>query len=126
MVIHIRTAGSRGLRLNVESLGGQRETGRAHSRNVECVCARTEPLLRHHHSNVHGGWSTASHPPLSRYYQEEVGIFSIDPVELIAGSLPKRQRRLVEAWAELHQQELMADWETLQQGKTPVAIEPLK
>jgi hypothetical protein len=44
-------------------------------------------------------------PHFHAYYQEEVGIFSIDPVELIAGSLPKRQRRLVEAWAELHQQE---------------------
>ena len=60
------------------------------------------------------------------HYQEGVGIFSIDPVEMVAGSLPKRQRRLVEAWAELRQQELMADWETLQQGKTPAAIEPLK
>ena len=60
------------------------------------------------------------------YYQEEVGIFGIDPVELIAGALPKRQRRLVEAWAELHQQELMADWDRLQQGRTPQPIEPLK
>jgi len=31
------------------------------------------------------------------YYQEEVGIYSIDPVEMIAGSLPRRQKRLVEA-----------------------------
>ena len=60
------------------------------------------------------------------YYENEVGIFSIDPVELIAGSLPKRQRRLAEAWAELHQAELMNDWERLQQGRTPKPIEPLK
>ena len=60
------------------------------------------------------------------FYQEEVGIFSIDPVELIAGSLPKRQKRLVEAWAELHQQELLADWKTLQEGRTPAPIDPLK
>ena len=65
-------------------------------------------------------------PHFHAYYQEEVGIFSIDPVELIAGSLPKRQRRLVEAWAELHQSELAVDWEQLQQGKAPKAIEPLK
>ena len=65
-------------------------------------------------------------PHFHAYYQEEVGIFSIEPVELIAGSLPKRQRRLVEAWAELHQQELLADWQALQEGKTPEAIEPLK
>jgi len=65
-------------------------------------------------------------PHFHAYYQEDVGIFSIDPVELIAGSLPKRQRRLVEAWAELHQPELAADWQQLQQGKTPKSIEPLK
>jgi len=65
-------------------------------------------------------------PHFHGYYQNHVGIFSIHPVELVAGSLPKRQRRLVEAWAELHQAELTADWEELQQGKTPTPIEPLK
>ena len=60
------------------------------------------------------------------YYQDEVGIFSIDPVEIIAGSLPTRQRRLVEAWAELHQAELRADWQRLQEGRKPVPIEPLR
>ena len=65
-------------------------------------------------------------PHFHAYYQDEVGIFRIDPVEMIAGSLPRRQKRLVEAWAELHQNELMADWETLQSGKPPEPIEPLK
>jgi hypothetical protein len=60
------------------------------------------------------------------YYQGEVGIFSIDPVELIAGSLPMRQRRLVEAWAELRQAELTVDWQRLQEGQKPTPIEPLK
>ena len=60
------------------------------------------------------------------YYQSEVGIFSIDPVELIAGALPIRQRRLVEAWAELHQAELKADWQRLQEGRRPAPIEPLR
>jgi Domain of unknown function (DUF4160) len=36
------------------------------------------------------------------HYQDEVAIFNIDPVEIIAGSLPRRQRRLVEVWAERH------------------------
>ncbi len=60
------------------------------------------------------------------YYQDEVGIFSIDPVEMIAGSFPARQRRLVEAWAELHQSELRVDWQRLQEGRKPTPIEPLK
>lgn len=60
------------------------------------------------------------------YYQEYVAVLSIDPIELISGSLPRRQQRLVEAWAELHQHELIADWDRLQMGQTPVPIEPLK
>ena len=63
---------------------------------------------------------------LNANYQDEVGIFTIEPVELIAGSLPRRQSRLVEAWAELHQAELRADWQRLRDGETPEPIEPLK
>jgi hypothetical protein len=42
------------------------------------------------------------------------------------GALPTRQRRLVEAWAELHQQELLIDWKRLQSGQPALPIEPLK
>ena len=65
-------------------------------------------------------------PHFHAYYQDEVGIFSLDPVDLIAGSLPKRQRRLVEAWVEMHQAELLRDWELLQGGRKPLPIDPLK
>src|SRR5258706_15799431 len=53
-------------------------------------------------------------PHLHAYYQDDVAVFTLDPVELIAGSLPRRQRRLVEAWGELHQGELEAasGWST--------------
>jgi hypothetical protein len=61
----------------------------------------SEPGSRHHAAHFHA------------YYQDEVGIFGIDPIELIAGSLPRRQRRLVEGWAELHRAELRVDWERL-------------
>jgi hypothetical protein len=60
------------------------------------------------------------------YYQEHVAVVSIEPIEVISGSLPRRQQRLVEAWAELHQGELFADWERLQAGQAPFSIEPLK
>ena len=65
-------------------------------------------------------------PHFHAYYQDNAGIFGIDPVELIAGDLPRRQRRFVEAWAELHQEELRSDWATLQEGRPPKPIEPLK
>jgi Domain of unknown function (DUF4160) len=65
-------------------------------------------------------------PHFHAYYQDEVGIYNLDSLELIGGTLPKRQQRLVEAWAELHQAELLADWELLQQGKRPLPIKPLE
>lgn len=65
-------------------------------------------------------------PHFHAYYQNEVGIYSLDPIELITGALPKRQHRLVEAWAELHQAELINDWQLLQDGRKPTPILPLK
>ena len=56
---------------------------------------------------------------------EDVDVYNINPVELMAGALPKRQQRLVEAWAELHQIELLADWQLLQAGQRPLPIDPL-
>jgi Domain of unknown function (DUF4160) len=40
--------------------------------------------------------------------------------------MPQRQQRLIEAWAELHQEELLADWNLLEQGKRPAPIDPLR
>jgi hypothetical protein len=64
-------------------------------------------------------------PHFHAHYQEDEALFGFDPVDLIAGSLPRRQRRLVEAWAELHQAELAANWERLQGGQAPLPIDPL-
>ena len=38
-------------------------------------------------------------PHFHAYYQDAAAVFSIDPIELLAGELPRRQLRLVEAWA---------------------------
>ncbi len=68
----------------------------------------------------------AGAPHHSPHFQDDVAIYGVDPVELMAGSLPRRQRRLVEAWAELHQQELMDDWRHLQAGRSPLPVQPLE
>jgi hypothetical protein len=64
-------------------------------------------------------------PHFHAYYGDEVAIYSLSPIELIAGSLPRRQQRLVEAWAEIHQEELLKDWQLLQDGHPPLPIAPL-
>lgn len=65
-------------------------------------------------------------PHFHAYYQDEAAVIGVDPVDLIAGALPRRQQRLVEAWAELHQEELLADWARLQSGQVLLPIAPLE
>jgi hypothetical protein len=65
-------------------------------------------------------------PHFHAYYQDAAAIYDIDQLEMITGNLPRRQQRLVEAWAELHQQELREDWERLQGGQRPLPIDPLR
>jgi len=83
------------------------------------------PVFWNHHPDVHGGGGPHHLPHFRAYYQEEAAVFGLEPIELIAGSLPRRQQRLVEAWAELHQTELIDDWQRLQSGMAPLPIEPL-
>ncbi len=59
-------------------------------------------------------------------YQEFEASFSIEEIDMIAGEFPTKHRRLVEAWAELHQDELLAAWNLLQSGELPNKINPLK
>ncbi|GIV81295.1 MAG: hypothetical protein KatS3mg051_0649 [Anaerolineae bacterium] len=73
-----------------------------------------EPGAPHHRPHFHA------------YYQNHTAVFGIDPVEMLSGELPSRQRRLVEAWEELHQGELAENWERLQAGQMPYKIAPLR
>ena len=59
-------------------------------------------------------------------YQEFKAVFAIDPIECIGGSLPRTQQRLVEAWAEIHHDELRHDWTLLHSGRPALKIEPLR
>jgi len=65
-------------------------------------------------------------PHFHAYYRDGVAVYGIQPVELISGDLPKRQQRLIEAWAELHQDALLEDWRRLQAGQPPQPIAPLQ
>jgi hypothetical protein len=50
----------------------------------------------------------------------------IDNLEVIDSTLGRRQLRLVLAWAELHQEELAANWRRARAGETLAEIEPLR
>lgn len=65
-------------------------------------------------------------PHIHVYYQEYKAIINIINCEIIGGELPSKQQRLVLAWIEIHNEELIADWNLCQNGEKPFSIEPLK
>ena len=46
--------------------------------------------------------------------------------ELLAGSLPVKQLKLVQAWAAIHEEELYSAWNNAVQGEEPKKIKPLE
>jgi Domain of unknown function (DUF4160) len=51
---------------------------------------------------------------------------SIEDAAVLAGSLPKAKLRLVQAWIEIHRDELMADWNLALEGQPLFPIQPLR
>jgi len=65
-------------------------------------------------------------PHVHVYYQEHKAILDINKGEITDGNLPSRQSKLVLAWAELHKDELIADWNLAANGELPFKIDPLR
>ena len=73
-------------------------------------------------------FAPGEHPPphFHVYYNEYKASVDIRTCEVIEGELPKRQSKLAVAWAELHQEELLNDWNLVMSGKEPFKIQPLQ
>ncbi|OHB69032.1 MAG: hypothetical protein A2W23_02390 [Planctomycetes bacterium RBG_16_43_13] len=65
-------------------------------------------------------------PHFHAYYQDYKAVVDITTCDIIDGNLPSKQAKLVLAWAELHKDELAADWVLASKGELPFKIEPLK
>ncbi len=64
-------------------------------------------------------------PHIHARYGEHRATLSIATGDVLAGSLPKTQLRLVQAWVELRRTELENDWQLLITGRAPNKISPL-
>jgi len=64
-------------------------------------------------------------PHIHAKYAEFEASVKIEDGEILAGELPRKQLRLVQAWIELHRDELEADWELASAGENPYKISPL-
>jgi len=65
-------------------------------------------------------------PHIHAKYQGETSSLSILDGELLSGRLPTPKTRLVQAWIEIHREELMANWDLAVTGAHPFQIEPLR
>lgn len=64
-------------------------------------------------------------PHFHARYGEHSATFSIETGDILAGSRPKAQMRLVQAWIELRRRQLLEDWQLLTSGRPARKIEPL-
>jgi hypothetical protein len=70
--------------------------------------------MRHHRPHVHVR------------YQDQEAVVSIPEGEILEGELKSSKMRLLQAWIEIHQDELMADWMLAVEGQRVFSIDPLK
>ena len=65
-------------------------------------------------------------PHIHAEYAEHHASISIADGTVLAGSLPPAKMKLVQAWIEIHREDLVADWKLAVAGDTVFKIDPLK
>lgn len=65
-------------------------------------------------------------PHIHVRYQGEEASISIDDGTIFEGTLPRKQLKMVQAWVEIHKDELLVDWELAVNGDEPFRIAPLQ
>jgi len=65
-------------------------------------------------------------PHIHVKYQEQDAVISIPDGNILEGDIKPNKMKLIQAWIEIHQDELMADWELASMGETVFKIDPLK
>jgi hypothetical protein len=64
-------------------------------------------------------------PHIHVEYAEDEVVVALDG-EILEGQIPKAKMKLVEAWMEIHREDLQANWKLLSNGEEYFKIDPLK
>ncbi len=59
-------------------------------------------------------------------YQDHEAVLSLPEGDVIEGSLPSGKMKLVQAWLELHKDDLIANWTLAINGEEIFKIDPLR
>jgi shikimate kinase len=65
-------------------------------------------------------------PHIHVAYQGKEAVIAIPSGEVLEGDIKANKLKLVQAWVEIHNEELMADWELAVKGQQVFKIEPLR
>ncbi|MBB1077958.1 DUF4160 domain-containing protein [Rhodoferax sp. 4810] len=65
-------------------------------------------------------------PHIHVRYQGEEAALTIDDGVVFDGSLPRKQLKMIQAWIEIHKEELLLNWELAVNGEEPFRIAPLQ
>ena len=65
-------------------------------------------------------------PHIHARYQDCEAVVAIPSGEVLDGHLPPAKMRVLLAWVEIHQDELLADWQLAVGGQQPYKIDPLR
>jgi len=65
-------------------------------------------------------------PHIHARYQGSQASFSLADGSVLSGELPISRVRLVQAWIEIHRDDLMANWNLAVRGEAPFPIDPLR
>ena len=65
-------------------------------------------------------------PHIHVKYQSDEVVVSVPDGQVLEGNIPASKMKLLQAWIELHKDELVADWELAVAGEQPYKIEPLR
>ena len=67
-----------------------------------------------------------SFPHIHAEYGEHHATIGIEDGTVLGGSLPVTKMKLVQAWIEIHREDLLADWKLAVAGEPVFKIEPLR
>lgn len=65
-------------------------------------------------------------PHVHAKYQGQEVVVAIPDGEVLEGEIPNPKMKLLQAWIELHKEELEANWELAASGQQPYKIDPLR
>ena len=79
-------------------------------------------------SFVSASWPNKKHrtPHIHAEYGEHEATIAIEDGSVLGGNLPPAKMKLVQAWIEIHREDLLADWKLAVSGEPVFKIDPLR